>query len=161
MNKDLVREFNEQINQEFYSAYLYLQISAFYGEKGLDGFAAWFLAQAREEEEHGVKLIRYLISCGKKAELRDIAAAQVSFDSLEGPLEAALAHETAVTARINTLYEFAFSYKDFQTADFLSWFVKEQGEEMETAASLVQKMQLYGRDGQGLYQLNKELGERR
>ena len=30
---------NQQINKEFYSAYLYLDIANFYASKGLDGFA--------------------------------------------------------------------------------------------------------------------------
>ena len=161
MNKDLVRDFNEQINQEFYSAYLYLKISAYYMEKGLSGFASWFLAQAREEEGHGVKLLSYLVSSGRKAGFGEIAAPAIEFDSLEAPLQAALEHEIAVTARINNLYDFAFTYKDFQTADFLTWFVREQREELETASGLVQKMKLYGTDGQGLYQLDRELAQRK
>lgn len=161
MNKDLVRDFNEQINQEFYSAYLYLKISVYYRERGLAGFGSWFLAQAREEEQHAVKLLSYLAESGQRVELQEIAAPDVEFDGLEAPLLAALEHEKAVTARINNLYDFAFTYKDFQTADFLTWFVREQREEMETAAGLLQKMKLFGADAMGLYQLDKELAERK
>ena len=41
---------NQQINKEFYSAYLYLDIANFYASKGLDGFANWYQVQAKEEQ---------------------------------------------------------------------------------------------------------------
>ena len=42
---------NQQINKEFYSAYLYLDIANFYASKGLDGFANWYQVQAKEEQD--------------------------------------------------------------------------------------------------------------
>ena len=36
---------NQQINKEFYSAYLYLDMANFYTQKGLDGFANWYEIQ--------------------------------------------------------------------------------------------------------------------
>ena len=45
---------NEQVNKEFYSAYLYLDFSIYYEEEGLDGFANWYKIQAQEERDHGM-----------------------------------------------------------------------------------------------------------
>ena len=41
----------DQVNKEFYSAYLYLAFSNYYHGENLDGFGHWFEAQAREEQE--------------------------------------------------------------------------------------------------------------
>ena len=41
---------NVQVNKEFYSAYLYLDISNYYVDQGLDGFANWYKIQAQEEQ---------------------------------------------------------------------------------------------------------------
>ena len=61
---------------------------------------------------------------------------------------------------IHTLYEAAYSAKDFRTMQFLDWFVKEQGEEEKNAEDLIKKMKLYGEDAKGLYMLNSEMAAR-
>ena len=38
MNEKVAALLNDQINKEFYSAYLYLDMANFYSQKGLDGF---------------------------------------------------------------------------------------------------------------------------
>ena len=45
---DKVRELlNQQINKEFYSAYLYLDFSNYFEDRGLDGFANLYMIQAQ------------------------------------------------------------------------------------------------------------------
>ena len=54
MNEKVAALLNDQINKEFYSAYLYLDIANFYTKKGLDGFANWYEVQAKEEDRKSV-----------------------------------------------------------------------------------------------------------
>ena len=54
LNEKITSLMNEQINKEFYSAYLYLNFANFYEAKGLTGFSSWFRIQAKEEEGHGM-----------------------------------------------------------------------------------------------------------
>lgn len=61
MKNDVQELLNQQINREFYSAYLYLDFACFFEKSGLKGFASWFRVQAREELSHGMLFIRYLI----------------------------------------------------------------------------------------------------
>ena len=75
-------------------------------------------------------------------------------------LELGLEHERYVTGLIHTLYEAAYSAKDFRTMQFLDWFVKEQGVEEKNAEDLIKKMKLYGEDAKGLYMLNSEMAAR-
>ena len=49
MNDKVAALINEQINKEFYSAYLYLEFSNYYADAGLDGFENWYRIQAQEE----------------------------------------------------------------------------------------------------------------
>ena len=123
---------NEQVNKEFYSAYLYLDFSIYYEEEGLDGFANWYKIQAQEERDHAMLMVQYLQNNGGKVTLE----------------------------AIHTLYEAAYSAKDFRTMQFLDWFVKEQGEEEKNAEDLIKKMKLYGEDAKGLYMLNSEMAAR-
>ena len=92
---------NQQINKEFYSAYLYLDIANFYASKGLDGFANWYQVQAKEEQDHAMLFYQYLHNNGQPVILEAVGKPDGAFASLEAPLAAALEHERYVTA-LNT-----------------------------------------------------------
>lgn len=151
---------NDQINKEFYSAYLYLDMSNFYSGKGLNGFANWYEIQAREEQDHAMLMYQYLQNNGEKVTLEAIAKPDKTFSTLTDPLKAGLEHEKYVTSLINTIYEAAQEAKDFRTTQFLDWFIKEQGEEEKNSMDLITKMELFGDDSRSLYMLNSELAGR-
>ena len=60
LNEKVASLLNEQINKEFYSAYLYLEFSAYFEDEGLDGFANWYKVQAQEERDHAMLIFQYL-----------------------------------------------------------------------------------------------------
>jgi ferritin len=60
MNDKIAALLNEQINKEFYSAYLYLDIANYYDEMDLDGYANYYMIQAQEERDHAPKFMRYM-----------------------------------------------------------------------------------------------------
>ncbi len=151
---------NEQINKEFYSAYLYLDIARFFDEKGLDGFANWYTVQAQEERDHAMLFLKYLQNNGQKVTFEAIAKPDKEFPSLRSALEAGYEHEQYVTGLIDAIYGAAQEGKDFRTMQFLDWFVKEQGEEEKNATDLLKKYDLYGSDPKGLYSLDSELAAR-
>ena len=84
---------NDQINKEFYSAYLYLDMANFYTDKGLDGFANWYEIQAKEEQDHALLMYQYLHNNGEKVTLGAIAKPDKAFSTLMDPLKAGLEHE--------------------------------------------------------------------
>lgn len=160
MNEKVAALLNDQINKEFYSAYLYLDIANFYTQKGLDGFANWYEIQAKEEQDHGMLMYQYLQNNGEKVTLEAIAKPDKTYETLMDPLQAALEHEKYVTSLINTIYEAAQDARDFRTTQFLDWFIKEQGEEEKNSMDQITKMKLYGDDPRSLYMLNSELAAR-
>ena len=160
MDKNVSKLINEQINKEFYSAYLYLDFANYYASVGLDGFENWYRIQAQEERDHAMLFYQYLQNNGEKVTLEAIAKPDKVLDSHMAPLKAGLEHEQYVTSLINTIYEAAFEVKDFRTMQLLDWFVKEQGEEEKNASDMITKMELFGNDAKGLYMLNSELGAR-
>lgn len=160
LDKKVAELINNQINKEFYSAYLYLDFSVYYEEVGLDGFANWYMIQAQEERDHAVLMLQYLQNNGEKVTLEAIAKPDKELkDKLQVP-ELGLEHERYVTSLIHTIYEAAYSAKDFRTMQFLDWFVKEQGEEEKTAEDMIKKMRLFGDDAKSLYALNSEMAGR-
>lgn len=160
LNTKVSELLNQQINKELYSAYLYLDFSNYFSEKGLDGFANWYMIQAQEERDHAMLFYKYLQNNNEKVTLEAIAKPDKSLDSDMTVLKAGLEHEEYVTSLINDIYAAAYDVKDFRTMQFLDWFVKEQGEEETNANDLISKMELFGSDPKGLYMLNSELGAR-
>ena len=151
---------NQQINKEFYSAYLYLDFSNYYERVGLDGFANWYRIQAQEERDHAMLFYDYLQNNDELVELDAIAKPDKVFEDNMAPLKAGLEHERYVTALIDAIYAAAYEVKDFRTMEFLNWFVKEQGEEETNASDMITKMELFGTDPKSLYMLNNELKAR-
>ena len=158
---DRVRELlNDQINKEFYSAYLYLDFSNYFSRVGLDGFANWYKIQAMEERDHAMLFYQYLQNENQTVTLGAIAKPDVTINAHIDALHAGLRHEEYVTSLINDIYSAAYDVKDFRTMQFLDWFVKEQGEEETNANDLITKYELFGSDPRGLYLLNQELAAR-
>ena len=151
---------NQQINKEFYSAYLYLDFSNYFEDKGLDGFANWYMIQAQEERDHAMLFYKYLQNENMPVTLEAIAKPDKVLNSNMEVLEAGLEHEKYVTSLINDIYAAAYEVRDFRTMQFLDWIVKEQGEEETNANDLITKLDLFGSDPKSLYMLNQELGGR-
>ena len=160
MNTKVRELLNQQINKEFYSAYLYLDFSNYFKAKGLDGFANWYLIQAQEERDHAMLFYTYLQNENQTVELEAIPKPDKVFNEHMDVLKAGLEHEEYVTSLINDIYAAAYEVKDFRTMQFLDWFVKEQGEEETNAHDMIAKMKLFGSDPRSLYLLNQELGTR-
>ncbi len=160
LDKSLSKLLNEQINKEFYSAYLYLDFANYFTDAGLDGFANWYTVQAKEEQDHAMLIIQYLHNNGDKVTLEALAKPDVSLKTHLDPLRGSYAHEQFITASIYNIYDTASVCKDYRTMQFLDWFVKEQGEEEKNADDMIKKYDLYGSDAKGLYALNGELAGR-
>lgn len=157
MNATVKKLLNEQINHEFYSAYLYLDFANYYEAVGLDGFANWYRIQAQEERDHALLFYQYLQNNGEQIILEGIEKPMWEHGDNITPLKKALEHEKYVTALINAIYDTAYDVRDFRTMQVLDWFVKEQGEEEKNASDMITKMELFSGDSKGLYMLNSEL----
>lgn len=160
LNPTVSKLINEQINKEFYSAYLYLDFSVYYEREGLDGFANWYMVQAQEERDHAMLFLKYLQQNGETVTLDAIAKPDKELTSLMDPLKFGLEHEQYVTSLINDIYAAAYDVRDFRSMQFLDWFVKEQLEEEKNAEDMIKKMELFGNDSKGLYSLDSEYAAR-
>ena len=160
MQKNVASMLNEQVNKEFYSAYLYLSFANYFVEQGLNGFANWYQVQAQEERDHAMLFVKYLQNNDEPVVYEAISKPDGTWTQSLEVLEAGLAHEKYVTGSIHEIYHAAAEEKDYRTIQFLDWFVKEQGEEETNAADLIKKMTLFGSDAKGRYLLDQELATR-
>lgn len=160
LSDKMVKLLNEQINKEIYSAYLYLDMSNFYADNNLKGFANWYFVQFQEEMAHAMLFRDYLLREGYKVELEAIAKPDQVFNELIDPLKAAYQHEVYVTQTIHNIYAVAQEERDYRTVNFVDWFVKEQAEEEDNANDLIRKFEMFGQDMKALYLLDSDLGAR-
>lgn len=160
LDKKVAELLVDQVNKEFYSAYLYLDFSNYYTDEGLDGYANWYLIQAQEERDHAMLFMQYLQNNGESVELFAIDKPDVALNAHIDPLKEGFKHEQYVTSLIHDIYDAAATVKDYRTMQFLDWFVMEQGEEEKNADDMIKKYELFGTDPKGLYALNEELKAR-
>lgn len=151
---------NDQINNELYSSYSYLSMSAYLEHEQFRGCAKWMRVQSEEEYGHAMRLYNFLIDRQCRVVLKPIAEPQVEFESIVQVFEKALEQEQTVTSQINSLWELAFNEKQFAALVELEWFIQEQVEEEKTAREIVHKFQLVRNDPAALLDLDRELGER-
>lgn len=129
MTPRLRKLFNEQINKEYYSAYLYLAMSNWMNENDLPGAANWMYIQYKEEMLHAEGFVRYLMMRGEAVELAPIEAPEKDWTSAVNAFEEALAHEEFVTDSIDKMAVAAEEDGDRAARLFLDWYILEQVEE--------------------------------
>ena len=160
ISKKIQQALNEQVNAEFYSAYLYLSMEAYFESMNLPGSANWMRAQIQEEAMHAMKIYDFVNERNGRVLLKSIAQPPTEWDSPLAAFEDAYKHEQKVTGLINDLVNLAVKEKDHATNSFLQWFVNEQVEEEDSANQVVQKLKMIQNDPGGLFSIDRELGQR-
>lgn len=160
LSTNLQAAFNDQINKELYSAYLYLGMSAWCEDANLPGAAHWLQAQAQEEQSHAMKFYGYVHDRGGKVTLEAIAKPEQEYASLLDLFEQVLEHERKVTALINGLYKTALAESDYPAQVILQWFINEQVEEEKNATMIVETLKMVGTQGASLFMVDRQLGAR-
>ena len=158
LSKNLLKKLNKQVTLEFYSSNLYLQMSAWCDHKGLNGAAKFLRTHAAEEMQHMHKIFDYIQDTGALAIIDAIEKPDTKFKNLKDIFEITYKHEKMITAQINELVDIALTEKDFSTFNFLQWYVSEQHEEEKLFKSILDKIDIIGLEGRGLYTVDREIG---
>ena len=150
LSKTMQDAINEQIKNEFYSAYLYLSMSAYFESINMPGSAKWMRTQFGEEQTHGLKMFDFIHDRGGRIALKAIDAPAVDFASPVAVWEMVLEHERKVTGMINRLYEQAVKESDYASQTFFTWFITEQVEEEKNAALMLERFKQAGTNASSL-----------
>lgn len=154
------KAFNEHLNAELYSAYLYFAMSSWFKTQNLEGCAGWMHVQGLEEMSHAKKFYDYIDERDGRVLLTQIDAPPVEWDSPLHAFEETLKHEYEVTRRIHSLVDLCNEEKDHAGIIFLQWFVTEQVEEEASVKKVIDQINLLKDAPGGIYMLDKELGSR-
>lgn len=146
INEKLEKAFNDQINKELYSEYLYLSMQAYFERLNLKGFVNWMSVQVQEEHAHALGMFDYLNQRGGTVVLEAIDKPETEWSSPLAVFEQVLEHEEFVTSRINALMDVAEETKDRAAMSFLNWYLKEQVEEEDNVGNVLATLKLIGDD---------------
>ena len=160
LNEKMEKEFNEQINKELFSAYLYLDMKSRFSEMNLQGFVNWMDVQVQEEKAHAMGMYHYVLERGGRVELLAIDKPEVEGKTPLEIFEQVLKHEEFVTSRINHLMDVADEVRDRAALSFLEWYLKEQVEEESNVGGVLATLRLIGEDKKALLMLDKDLAAR-
>ncbi len=128
---------NEQISNEFAASQQYIGAAVYYDAETLPRLAAFFYRQAVEERNHAMIMIQYLLDTDEEVRIPDIKSQQTQYDDVAGPVRMALEQEKRVSDEIYALFQLARDQGDFRAEQFLTWFVKEQVEEVSSMTDLL------------------------
>ncbi|HEY5913676.1 MAG TPA: ferritin [Verrucomicrobiae bacterium] len=128
---------NQQIGNEFGASVQYVAIASHFAGEGLTALAGHFYKQSDEERDHAMRFVHYLDDAGGKVEIPTIPAPRTKFKNVADAIKLALSHEINVTNQINALVDLALKESDHISRDMLSWFVKEQLEEVSSMDNLL------------------------
>jgi bacterioferritin B len=127
----------EQIAYEFAASQQYIAIAAHYEAQTLPRLAASFYAQAVEERNHAMMMVKYLLDVGAPVRIPGVAEPRTDFADVVAPVEHALEQERRVTDQISALARTARDDGDYTGEQFVQWFIKEQVEEVSTMSALL------------------------
>ena len=160
LSKPMLKQLNQQISNELFSAYTYLSMSAYFEDFGLKGCARWMRMQSNEEIQHMRKQYDYVFDRGGAVILDAIKKPSSNWKSPISVFEAALKQELGVTKDIHKLMDLAVKEKDYKTQNFLQWFISEQVEEVASIQDIITRLTIAGKNNAALIMLDKQLGER-
>jgi ferritin len=132
-----VEQLNTQIGYELAAHNQYLACAVYYDAQTMPQMAAFFYSQALEERAHAMMMVRYLLDTDSEVIIPGVEAPIPKFGDVVEPVALALDQERQVTDQVNTLIRIAREESDFASEQFMSWFIKEQVEEVATMSDLL------------------------
>ena len=157
-SKKVIEKLNDQVSLEQIASQAYLGMAMWSEQNALDGAAIFFYAQSDEERSHMLKIVRYINSIGAEAIVSSVDGASTNYSSLNALVSQGLENEKKVTASIHELSTVALAEGDYQSFNFLQWFIIEQAEEEQKFQTIIDKFDLLGTDGRALYSIDKFMG---
>ncbi len=132
-----VEQLNTQIGHEFAASQQYVACAVYYDALTMPQMAGFFYAQAMEERDHAMMMVKYLLDSDAAVRIPGVGAPLVEFSDIVAPVQLALEQERQVATQINELTKIAREESDFASDQFMQWFIKEQVEEVATMSDLL------------------------
>ncbi len=161
LSEKLQQSLNDQLNSEFFSAYTYLSLAAYFEDLDLNGFAHWMKTQYQEELMHAEKVYTFINDRDGRVRLQVVDAPRGDWNSPLAAFKFALECERNLSQRIYAVVDDALAERDHATHTFMQWFVNEQVEEEAIIRDIVSDMERIAESRDGLFLMDRDLADRR
>ena len=156
MVSDIIEKaLNEQIRIEAESSQIYLAMASWAENQGFEGVASFMYAHSDEERMHMLKLVKFVNERGGHAQVSALVKPPVSFGSFKEMFQTLFDHEVMVSQKINDLVGITLDQRDYATHNFLQWYVAEQIEEEASVKTIIDKLNLLGKNN--LYMFDHDI----
>lgn len=155
---------NKQLMQEAWASQVYLSFGAWADKEGYSGISNFLFRHAKEERDHMMKILEYILERGGTVSIEAIPAPPKDPDSVQNCFEKVFEQEVDNTRSIYALVRMSFDEGDWATWRFMQWFVKEQTEEETLALNLLSKIKIAGGEkasSDALYVLDKDMAKKK
>jgi ferritin len=157
MKKEIENLLNDQVKYEANASMHYLAMASWADVNGYNGVSDFFYANSEEERVHMIKLVKFINERGGNALIPELEAPKTGFKSLNELFEEFLSSEIFVTQKINEIIFECLSHKDYNTHNFMQWYVAEQLEEEAVARTMLDKLNIIGNDKTGHYMFDRDI----
>ncbi len=157
MKREIESLLNDQVRYEANASMHYLAMASWADVNGYNGIAEFFYANSEEERVHMTKLVKFINERGGKAIVPALPETKSEFNSLNELFEDFLASEVFVTQKINEVIFECLNHKDYNTHNFMQWYVAEQLEEEAQARTMLDKLNIIGDDKTGHYMFDRDI----
>lgn len=157
ISKTMADRLNKQIELEAYASFLYLSMASWCSTVGVEGCSQFMHRQSSEERDHMLRIFNYISEVDEQAIAPAIPQPPLEFESVQEMFQQVYAHEQKVTKAIHEIVGLCYEENDYNTLNFLQWYVEEQREEEDLMRSILDKIKLIGDAPQALYYIDKEI----
>jgi len=157
LTKRLEAALNEQVKMEGMSSNYYLAMASWAENNGFAGVSEFLYKHSDEERVHMLKLVKYINERDGQAVIPAFEKPTIKFKHVKEAFKSLYEHEVAVTNSINNLVGMCLEDKDFNTHNFLQWYVSEQLEEEALAKTIMDKIKLMGADTGSWYHFDRDI----
>lgn len=150
IHEELIEMLQYRITSERASAYLYLAMSRYLKDIGMEGAGKLWEQMYHEEEEHSEWAANFLFSFGIRPETRMIPEQPYNFEGVVDVVRQTFEHETMVTKECNDLACKAMGLENYNVFALAQRYNSEQIEEMSKVQNFVDHLTTFGTDPTGL-----------
>ena len=148
---------NYRIQQEEYSARIYLAMSMWLNNEGYMGAAALWRTYSDEEMKHADIARKYMLSFGVQPATPRLDQPKQTFSGLPEIIKLSFEHEIVVSQQIKDMANHALSDGDHMLYELCLAYLKEQVEEHDKTQTWMDKLESFGTDKIALRLLDNEM----
>lgn len=149
---------NYRVQQEEYSARIYLSMAMWLDNEGYLGAAKLWRKYSDEEMIHANDARTYLLSMGVQPITPMLEAPEQSYKGLPEIIKKSYEHEIEVSSQIKELSSYAMSIGDHMLYTLGQTYLKEQVEEHNKMQNWMDRLAAFGEDKLALRFLDEEMG---